>query len=97
MTTIRDSVLREPEHNRRHVLTAISGCILIVLGLLYPGLARVAQISFCSIGLLNLFLGISGLVPRERVRLARTLRVAAYVAFLAGLTLIGILLITAGG
>lgn len=92
--TVRDDVSRNPSRGR-HTLMAISGCVVIALGLLYAGLPRIAQISFCSIGILNLLLGISGLLPRERVRLARALRVAAYLAFFAGLALIGIMLVVA--
>lgn len=75
----------------------ISGGLLIVLGLLYVELPQIVRFSLFSIGALNLFLGIAELVPRQRVRLAATLRITAYLAFLAGLVLICVRLIATSG
>ncbi len=95
--SVKDYLFREPEHGRRHILTMISGCVLIALGLLYVGLPQIVHVSLVSIGILNLFLGVAELAPRDRVRLAGTLRATAYVVFLAGLALIAIMMLFASG
>lgn len=97
MAAIKDYLFRSPERSARHVLTAISGCVLISLGLFYAGLPPALQVSLIGLGVLNLFLGGSELVPRHRTRLAAALRATAYLAFAAGLVLICILLLVPGG
>lgn len=87
---IRNDVSRE-SGRARHALTLISGCILIAVGLLSADLPQILQVSVISIGILNVLLGIAGLVPRNRVRVIRTLQAVAYLAFVAGLVIIVIL------
>lgn len=65
---------------------------MILLALLPAGLPQGARGSLTSVGLLNLLLGISGLVPTERPRLARMLLWSAYLAFLAGVALAVVLI-----
>lgn len=88
ISTIKDHFLREPAPGRRHLLTAVFGLVLIALGLLYAGLPQVLQVSLVGLGALNLLLGLSEYVPRDRVRLAGALRIFAYLLFLCTLTLI---------
>ena len=95
IAAIKEYLLRAPKHGRRHVLVTTSGCSLIVIALLFAGLPQIVRLSLFSIGVLNVFLGAAELVPEDRVRLAGTLRVAAYVFFLAGLLFISIVLIAA--
>jgi len=54
-------------------------------------LPQILQVSVISIGILNVLLGIAGLVPRNRMRVIRTLQAVAYLAFVAGLVIIVIL------
>jgi hypothetical protein len=95
--TIKYYLFRDPQHGRRHVLKMASGCVLILVGALYAGPPQIVRVSSISIGVLNLFLGPAELMSGDRVRLAGTLRVAAYLGFLAGMALIGILLAAASG
>lgn len=97
MAAIKDYLFRNPERSGRHVVTAVSGCVLISMGLLYAGLPQVLQISLISIGVLNLLLGGAELVPSDRVRLAGALRTTAYLAFAVGLTLVGVVAAVSSG
>ena len=68
--------------------------MLIALGLLYASLPQVLQVSLVGIGALNLLLGISEYVPRDRVRLAGALRIFAYLLFLCMLALLIVMVLT---
>ena len=93
--TIKDHLLREPERSYRHLLTALSGCVLIALGLLYATLPQTLQASLVGLGALNILLGVSEYVPRDRVRLAGALRITAYLLFFCMLALAVVVFLTA--
>ena len=95
ISTIRDHVLREPEPSRRHLLTILSGCLLLALGLLYASLPQMLQVSLIGLGALNFLQGIAEYVPRDRVRLAGALRITAYLLFLCTLVLLALMVIAA--
>lgn len=96
ISTIRDHIFHEPERNYRNLLTALAGCVLLALGLLYTSLPQIMQVSLAGLGALNVLLGVSEYVPRDRVRLAGALRITSYLLFLCMLTLVTIMFSTAG-
>lgn len=83
--------MREPEPSRRHLLTLLSGCVLLALGLLYASLPQILQVSLVGLGALNLLLGAAEYVPRDRVRLAGALRITAYLLFFCVLALLAVM------
>ncbi len=92
---IRDHIFHEPVRNHRSLLTALAGCVLLALGLLYASLPQILQVSLAGLGALNLLLGVSEYVPRDRVRLAGALRITSYLLFLCMLALVTIMFFTA--
>jgi hypothetical protein len=96
ISAIREYILREPGPSRRQLLTILSGCVLVALGLLYAGLPQTLQISLVGLGVLNSLLGVAEFVPRDRVRTAGALRITAYFLFSGVLALLAVMVFTAG-
>ena len=82
ITAIKDHLFRAPRRSVRDRIVALSGCVVLLLALLYTGLPEVLRIMLIGIGTLNSLAGVAELVPADRIRMAGVLRACFYLTVL---------------